>query len=292
MVRHLKDFTGREWLKEEIEEWLEGKRPGSKQVFWIKGKPGIGKTAISSWLASTMYEVVAAYFFRSDSTEKRDPVRFIHTLVYYLSTQIPEYRGQLEVLSQPVEHYLEEYKNDPNDLFYNLVILPLHRTGMEDRKTLAVVIDGLDEASEESGDNEIARLIARQLEKAPSWLKFIVTSRSEAGINAELQGMANACELDSASGGNEKDIREYLKMKLKPFQEEEINEEKIMLEILRKSEGLFVYVNAFSKALEEKTITLKDVEKLPRETGRNILHVLQQQIQRRGRLLREHLPGS
>ncbi|WP_289059156.1 hypothetical protein, partial [uncultured Mesotoga sp.] len=122
--------------------------------------------------------------------------------------------------------------------------------------------------------------------------KFIVTSRSEAGINAELQGMANACELDSASGGNEKDIREYLKMKLKPFQEEEINEEKIMLEILRKSEGLFVYVNAFSKALEEKTITLKDVEKLPRETGRNILHVLQQQIQRRGRLLREHLPGS
>ena len=267
MVRHLKDFTGRELLKEEIEEWLEGKKPGSKQVFWIKGKPGIGKTAISSWLASTMYEVVAAYFFRSDSTEKRDPVRFIHTLVYYLSTQIPEYRGQLEVLSQPVEHYLEEYKNDPNDLFYNLVILPLHRAGMKDRKALAVVIDGLDEASEESGDNEIARLIARQLEKAPSWLKFIVTSRSEAGINAELQGVTNPCELDSASEENEKDIREYLKMKLKPYLEEAMDEEKIILEILQKSEGLFVYVNAFMKALEEKALTLKDVGNFPGKLG-------------------------
>ncbi len=267
MLRHLKDFTGREWLKKEIEEWLEGKRPGNKQVFWIKGKPGIGKTAISSWLVSTMYEVVAVHFFRSDSTEKRDPVRFIHTLVYYLSTQIPEYKEQLEVLSQPVEHYLEEYKNDPNDLFYNLVILPLHRTGMEDRKALVVVIDGLDEASEESGGNEIARLIARQLEKAPSWLKFIVTSRSEAGINAELQGVTNPCELDSASEENEKDIREYLEMKLKPYLEEGMDEEKIILEILQKSEGLFVYVNAFMKALEEKALTLKDVGNFPGKLG-------------------------
>ena len=267
MLRHLKDFTGREWLKKEIEEWLEGKRPGNKQVFWIKGKPGIGKTAISSWLASTMYEVVAAYFFRSDSPEKRDPVRFIHNLVYHMSTQVPEYREQLYALTFGVDHYLEKYKNDPNDLFNNLVILPLYRAGMKDRKTLAVVIDGLDEASEESGDNEIARLIARQLEKAPSWLKFIVTSRSEAGINAELQGVTNPCELDSASEENEKDIREYLKMKLKPYLEEAMDEEKIILEILQKSEGLFVYVNAFMKALEEKALTLKDVGNFPGKLG-------------------------
>ena len=119
-----------------------------------------------------------------------------------------------------------------------------------------VVIDGLDEASEESGGNEIARLIARQLEKAPSWLKFIVTSRSEAGINAELQGVTNPCELDSASEENEKDIREYLEMKLKPYLEEGMDEEKIILEILQKSEGLFVYVNTFMKA-RSRRFTLK-----------------------------------
>lgn len=40
-----RDFTGREWVFAEIDEWLAG--PGAPHYFIITGEPGIGKTAIA-----------------------------------------------------------------------------------------------------------------------------------------------------------------------------------------------------------------------------------------------------
>ncbi len=59
IARMTKDFTGRQWLLEEVEEWLS---ISASRVFFITGDPGIGKSSIMAHLASRHPEVMAYHF--------------------------------------------------------------------------------------------------------------------------------------------------------------------------------------------------------------------------------------
>lgn len=48
IAERTKEFVGREWVVEQVVDWLE---KGTEQVFLLTGEPGSGKTALAAWLA-------------------------------------------------------------------------------------------------------------------------------------------------------------------------------------------------------------------------------------------------
>jgi hypothetical protein len=135
-------FTGRRWVFEEIDRWLNDQN--ASRVFWISGGPGVGKTALSSYFAAHRPEVVAFHFCRHDNVQKRDPRRAVMSIAYQLSTQLPEYEQRLGKVK------LDDLEGlDAKALFDHLIVQPLAANyPMPDRKVV-VLIDALDEATVE-----------------------------------------------------------------------------------------------------------------------------------------------
>ncbi len=78
-----KDFTGREWVLDEIDAWLAD--PQSPDYFFITGEPGIGKSAIAARLTQ-IRELDACHFCIAHDTSTVDPIQFAHSISKQLSS--------------------------------------------------------------------------------------------------------------------------------------------------------------------------------------------------------------
>lgn len=119
IAQHIDRFTGRQWVFDHIDQWLS--KPDASRVFWITGKPGVGKTAIAAWLCYHRREIAAFHLCRYGHTQKADPRRCVLSLAYQLSSQLPDYQSRLNSLN------LESLVGESNarTLFDALVVQPL-----------------------------------------------------------------------------------------------------------------------------------------------------------------------
>ncbi|HUL61524.1 MAG TPA: TIR domain-containing protein, partial [Methanocella sp.] len=176
---NLDRFTGRTWMFDEYTKWLAD--PNGSRVFWIVGGPGVGKTAISSWLCAHRPEIVALHFCCYDNVEKRDPRRAVMSIAYQLSTQLPDYEERLRRVST------DDLKGlDARTMFDKLIVQPFYANYPDPGRKVVILIDALDEATAD-GKNELANLIANMFDRTPSWLRMIITSRPNPEVMAPLQ---------------------------------------------------------------------------------------------------------
>ena len=104
---------GREWLFRDIEEWFQD--PSALRLFWISGQIGSGKTAVASMLVQTRPEIVAFHFASRVDEQLSSARRCILSLVYQLTTQLPEYSAVLQCVVKSSK--------------YDLVLIPFFRYG-------------------------------------------------------------------------------------------------------------------------------------------------------------------
>ena len=189
--------------------------------------PGIGKTAISTYLYHKIPNILAFYMFRRDDNEKLSLKSFVTTLAYQIATQIPDYRESL--MKMDIDHLLVQHEGVT--LFIKLITDPLSRIDIAEEKTL--LIDGLDEA-ERNGQNAMASIIAMCTEHFPEWLHIIILSRP---VNSVLIPFSFAHKIEITADGkdNLSDLKAYIKKRLP-----DITEEKQSL-IVERSEGSFLY---------------------------------------------------
>jgi hypothetical protein len=148
IIYHTKKFIGRQWLFDEVRTWLDNNN--SQKVFWITGKPGVGKTAISTMIANNFAEVVAIHFCKDNDVNKGEPKKIVKSIAYQLSTQLLDYQAKLNTLNlEEIEGY------NPATLFDNLIVEPLSKNFSKPDKPIVILIDGLDEATKD-GKNEVA----------------------------------------------------------------------------------------------------------------------------------------
>lgn len=74
------------------------------------------------------------------------------------------------------------------------------------------MIDALDEAVE-AGRNPLVEMLARNAQRLPNWIRFVITSRTEINVMAPLQGL-KPFVFDTGTEANREDIRNYLSDKL------------------------------------------------------------------------------
>ncbi len=274
IARHIPQFIGREWLFEAYNDWLEN-QPKSR-LFWIKAGPGVGKTAIAAMLAHKhQIAVVGAWFCQANSIERRDTHNALCTLAFQLCARWPDYRRKLLLqlgfnASTKKEDWddLREALLNKNeaDLFNHLFIEPLTGLIWRDNR-LVVVIDALDEATDQYGQNPLVDLIVTRLAHLPEWISFVVTSRPNPEVVAKLQGF-NPFELDTEDKRNLADLSAYLDAGLAKHADfiklPESEQTRIKAKLLDHSQGMILYLQQVLRGLEEKTMSLEQLESIPR----------------------------
>ena len=98
LLNLLRHFTGRQWVFDEVDAWFAD--PHGARVFWLTGAPGVGKSAIAAWIREKRREVAAFHFCDIHSEEKRNPAKLVCSIVYQLSTQLPQYEARLAQVQQ------------------------------------------------------------------------------------------------------------------------------------------------------------------------------------------------
>ncbi|CAB0033543.1 unnamed protein product [Trichogramma brassicae] len=205
-------FVGRQWLLQELKQVVEGTAPGALVV----GSPGTGKTALvlqlvdrscfgrkhkdhrttasleissntESLLQDLATSVVAYHFCQTENNSTCLVADLVHSLAAQLcqAPQLAAYREYL--LSEPhLQGALsqKECTVDPDLALQRGVLEPLQllrRAGRLPDCRLLVLVDAVCAAEYHAPDrgDTVASFLARHAAGLPSWLKLVVTVRSQ-----------------------------------------------------------------------------------------------------------------
>ena len=290
-----KGYYGRQWLFDAVEKWrstgcadhLIGPVDTSKQdarsesaapsapsrLFWIMGVPGVGKSAFAAQLTHTRGDtVIAAQFCEWDKPDHRNAPRVVRSLAFQLATRLPDYRKLLLTLPEIAE--LD--RKDAAELFDYLLANPLRSVIHGGRERYLIVIDALDEAGE-AGRNPLVEMLARNAQRLPDWLGLVVTSRPEFDVKTPLQAL-NPFPLDTQSESNRADIRDYLRRELATPLQNRPDADRLVEQILEKSEGVFLYVERFCDDVQRGHLSLDRPEQFPPGLGGTFCQYFQSQF--------------
>lgn len=197
-----------------IQSWALDDSSASR-LFWLFGVAGCGKSAIAAYISGRLgVRLAGSFFCKRDQDERRDPVRLIWTIAFYLAEANAEFRrALLKALQKPDA----SVNLDLATQFTSLLEQPLDEASPEVPKgdSVVFVIDALDECREHA---EAAKVLTQILHLAP-WLKFVVASRRLPGISsalARLSALMTGVDLFAKDASGDSDIRKFLEHELSP----------------------------------------------------------------------------
>ena len=228
----------REWIFKSIEDWLDD-RSSPHRAMVISGNPGMGKTVISAVVSQRMQKagrLAGSHFCQHNNSRYRDPRLMLQSLACHLCQAMPSYKDTLvEQLSRNMGEGLKNMGVE--ELFALLFKEPLSTVQDPGRNTL-IVIDGLDE-SEYQGRNELLHVISNHFSMLPVWIRILITTRPERSITEALRHL-EPIELKQKREENLNDIQTLFENQLSNKIGEE-HKDIILKELVKKSEGLFIY---------------------------------------------------
>lgn len=253
-----KQLVGRTWIFEAVEKWRNTDDRNSR-LFWIMGAPGIGKSAFAAHLAHEYGRgtVIAVQFCDWKKPDHRDACRIIRTLAFQIATRLPDYRKLL--LTLPILTELD--RKNSAELFEGLLTTPLKLSITGGRERYLIVIDALDEAGGD-GRNELVDVLARYAEQLPDWIGLVVTSRPEFDVTTPFQAL-KPFPFETKSAANSDDIRAYLRRELATQLQNRPDADRLVEQILEKSEGVFLYVESFCEDIRKNHLSLDRPNEFP-----------------------------
>jgi hypothetical protein len=250
------------------------------------GAPGVGKSAFAAQLTHTRGDtVIAAQFCEWDKPDHRNAQRVVRSLAFQLATRLPDYRKLLLTLPEIAE--LD--RKDAAELFDYLLANPLRSVLNGGRERYLIVINALDDAAE-NGQNQLVELLARDAQRLPDWLGLVVTSRPEFDVKTALQAL-NPFPLDTQSVSNRADIRDCLRRELATQFQNRTDADRLVDQILEKSEGLFLYVDCVCRELQQGNLSLDRLDEFPQGLGGAFYQFSKQQFPDLERFRKELRPA-
>lgn len=248
-----------------LQRWATGS--DSRQVYWLNGHAGSGKSTIAQSFAEILAAVAdlgASFFCSRDSQQRSDLKMIFPTIAYQLAkarnVDSPAYRGSL----------LRALEADPDIAFSSLhnqlqtlIISPAKESGIR----TVIVIDALDECRDPNPTSIILDLISSAIVHVPA-VKVFITSRPDPHIRSgfrlpQLKPLTEVMllhEVDATSVNS--DIKLYLQHELNAIAENRRGERVSIsydwpldsdLEILtRKAAGLFIFAATVVKFIDTR----------------------------------------
>ena len=247
-----KEFYGRSWLEDYIEEWQDKR---STKALVLYGSPGSGKSAFSVNYSHFNSDVYGCFLCEWNRDYTTNPNRLIRTMAFRLATKLPDYREML-LRQLDADLHLDEMNSEA--LFDFLLVYPLSHLVDGNRETGIIVVDGLDEA-EVDEDNPLAAVFSKCMERMPRWIRFVFTSRPERNVSKYFQ----SCETvdiinDMPMGYN--DIMAYLVKALTVELQQTSNKLEILKRICELSNGIFLYAELLVADIKSGIIKMNEID--------------------------------
>ncbi|XP_068732670.1 uncharacterized protein [Montipora capricornis] len=256
------EFTGRQWLYQEMESVLEG--TDARGVF-ITGTPGSGKSAFLSHLLCSKTSspvvhsrILAHHFCMHFDKKTQDGVTFVRNLANMIAGKLVEYRQRILGDSFVRRVLYQECSQDSEWCFEHAIVGPLKQFQPQPKALWYIVVDALDECFSDKAD--VVNILKSKARLLPKWLKLIVSSRNMSSIVASLEGF-HRLELRSDSKENLEDIDTYLTLKVFSLTESLVERFKtsfsisdndapsqvLVSNLAKKAHGNFLYVKLMLK---------------------------------------------
>ena len=186
-----------------------------KQVFWLNGLAGTGKSTIAQTFAETSFldGKLGASFFCSRASEARSNLKSIFpTLAHQLAFRYPGFQQEL---LQVLKDDPDAAQNSLNIQMKELIVHPLKATHTQ---TL-IIIDALDECKDEGPASALLFVLSKHVGEIPN-VKFFLTGRPESQIRTgfrfeSLQPITEEFKLHMVERSSvDSDIRLFLETQL------------------------------------------------------------------------------
>jgi len=246
----------RRTVLEEIERWVSDFETPS--VYWLNGLAGTGKSAIAQTIAERMSEggKLGASFFCSRDFEERSDLRLIFpTLAVQLARRYTEFRSIFVPLAKSDKKIA---KGALCNQMEKLIVQPL----VESNISTVIVIDALDECTDEEPASAILSVIGQFVSRIPR-VKIFVTGRPEPRIREgfRLPLLAQATDVfvlhDVESSQVGSDIRLFFEHRFAELAGRRGGldgwpTEEQLKALCERAAGLFVYAVATVRCIEHK----------------------------------------
>ncbi|KAK6503823.1 hypothetical protein TWF481_008829 [Arthrobotrys musiformis] len=182
----------REQLLKDFHAWVATSQNDTKQIFWLSGAAGTGKSTISRTIATDLRAqgmLAASFFFKRGGGDRGNASKFVTTIAAGLCAHLPQLSPYVEnAVNQNPEISTKEIKMQ----FDSLVLEPLSSISVtpSPRSTASViVIDALDECDDENNVRFLVGLLGKLVGAGPMDIRIFITSRPETPIRAGFRGI-------------------------------------------------------------------------------------------------------
>src|SRR5258706_1431304 len=149
-----------------------------RNVYWLYGSPGIGKMSLAHSICASLHEqnhLAGAFFCRRDDLNLSEPINILPTFIHELAIHFPPFRTIV------AKHLRDDPKLTPKSLKGSHILDFIRSLPHHPEHTLAFVIDALDECGDAKSRPRLLEILTNAAAQA-SWLKIIITSRTEVNI--------------------------------------------------------------------------------------------------------------
>jgi NACHT domain len=245
----------RERVLQDLTDWAE--RDDDQAMCWLYGPAGSGKSTIAHTIAEQCGpKLGASFFFSRGKGSRSDATGLFPTLAYQLAIRVPPLQALMEHALQSDPLILSQTLGNQ---FRKLILDPI-LTVKEPLPPMVIVLDALDECSDEGVLVGVIRLLGDTFATHRLPCRFLLTSRPEEHIrNAFARPMIRSktysLALQDFSARDDiraflwlqftdilRDHEVYLRAVPKPWPMPAVLEE-----LVDKSEGLFIYVSTLVK---------------------------------------------
>lgn len=241
------DFTGRDFVFDAIDLFV---RKNDRGYFFIKGAPGIGKSAIASELVNRG-DYIHHFNIRAEGRNK--PRQFLENVC---SRLILDFRLDYEDL--PIE------KLHDGELLQTLLQEVSHK--IKPSEKVMIIIDALDEV-DDTAMSSGANILYLPM-NLPEGIFIVATARPDK-LNLRIDCIQGDCTIDPISKDNQEDIGEYLKAKVSDegirsyIKKQKLTQKSFVEHMIEKSEGNFMYLHYVLPAIEVGAYKDLQLNRLP-----------------------------
>ncbi|KAI4086596.1 MAG: hypothetical protein LQ339_009019 [Xanthoria mediterranea] len=188
-------------LLQQIQNWAQ--QPYSKNIFWLNGDAGTGKSTISrtfaGWLTDQgrveAIDLGASFFFKRGEADRGSAIKFFPTLIRQLVLKIP---GLEPLIAEVIDADPLLCDKSLGEQFDKLIYAPLKQLNLTRNfsSIFVVVVDALDECGKEEDIKAILQLWSRLSKITTVNIRLFLTSRPELPIRLGFKDMSTDIHQD------------------------------------------------------------------------------------------------
>jgi len=259
----------RKEVLQKIEQWAKAGSKG-KNILWLHGPPGAGKSAITQTVAEICAgrgELAASFFFARTVASRNALKHLFPTIAVQIALSAPEKRRRLDSILKN-DPWIADRASGSVDLMASLF---QQGSALVPSSRFLVIIDALDECHGYDDQRRALEQVSHIANTHDLPLRFLIVSRPEAHLweAFEEQHLADVAQKLSLYGDSEAraDVSTYLKSEFAAIyssrRHRDIMEsvpgpwpsEDVIDRLARKSDGYFIYASTVIRFVDEENFS-------------------------------------